>query len=135
MDALAITLACIALNVYHEARGEPLEGQLAVAYVTLNRATQQNKEVCDIVGAPAQFSWTTGNIIYLEHGWKLAPSAVPQEKEAYQLALSVAKQALYKQLPDPTNGATHYHADYITIWWAKNKEQLAVIGKHLFYGN
>ena len=31
-------LLCLALNIYHEARGEPLKGQIAVASVTMNRA-------------------------------------------------------------------------------------------------
>jgi len=133
MDALAITLACLALNVYHEARSEPIEGQLAVAYVTLNRANDSGKDVCDIVGEPHQFSWTTGNIIYLEHGWMLTPEARPTDKKAYQIALTMAEQALYKRLPDPTQGATHYHAEYVQPGWSRTKVQHYVIGKHKFY--
>ena len=35
-------LLWLTLNVYHEARSEPQIGQLAVAHVTLNRASQKN---------------------------------------------------------------------------------------------
>ena len=30
-------VACLAINIYHEARGESSEGKIAVAFVTLNR--------------------------------------------------------------------------------------------------
>ena len=44
-------LECLALNVYFEARSEPSEGQLAVAYTTLNRVadTQFPDSVCEVV--------------------------------------------------------------------------------------
>lgn len=50
-------------NVYHEARGEPLEGQLAVAQVTLARLAsgkfdRGNGLIDGVVFAPGQFSWT-----------------------------------------------------------------------------
>src|SRR5690606_35614877 len=37
-DALDTEANCMAVAVYHEARGETLEGQLAVARVIMNRA-------------------------------------------------------------------------------------------------
>src|SRR5271167_713382 len=44
-------LECLAENVYFEARGEPLEGQYAVAEVTLNRTWAQNfpHTICEVV--------------------------------------------------------------------------------------
>ncbi len=52
------SLLWLSLNVYHESRGEPEIGQLAVAHVTLNRALEDNKSVADVILAPNQFSWT-----------------------------------------------------------------------------
>ncbi len=49
---------CMLKNIYHEARGEGVEGMKAVALVTLNRAKQQNKTVCEVVYQRKQFSWT-----------------------------------------------------------------------------
>ena len=51
---------CLALNIYHEARGESLEGRLAVAAVTMNRVRDKRfpDRVCEGVWQPRQFSWT-----------------------------------------------------------------------------
>lgn len=53
-------LTCLAENVYHEARGESVEGQLAVALVTLGRTLfpEYPKDVCGVVYQKNQFSWT-----------------------------------------------------------------------------
>ncbi|NIO43392.1 MAG: hypothetical protein GTO41_26515, partial [Burkholderiales bacterium] len=44
-------LNCLALNVYHEARGEPMAGQYAVAEVTMNRVASRRypNTVCKVV--------------------------------------------------------------------------------------
>ena len=34
----------LALNLYHECRGEPLAGQIAVAHVVMNRAEEAREE-------------------------------------------------------------------------------------------
>jgi spore germination cell wall hydrolase CwlJ-like protein len=47
-------------NVYHEARGEPLKGQLAVAQVTLARLAsgRYGRSLTDVIYKKNQFSWT-----------------------------------------------------------------------------
>ena len=54
---LTAAVVCLALNIYNEARGEPEEGQLAVAYVTINRAAGKRTKICDEVFRAKQFSW------------------------------------------------------------------------------
>ena len=51
---------CLAMNIYHEARGERWEGQIAVAHVTMNRVAHDEwpNNVCDVVYQKKQFSWT-----------------------------------------------------------------------------
>ena len=56
--AVASEWCCMMKNIYHEARGEGVEGMQAVAAVTLNRAAQTNTTICDVVYARKQFSWT-----------------------------------------------------------------------------
>ena len=58
---LSAAVICLALNIYHEARGEPIEGQRAVASVTLNRTLDPRwpSTVCGVVYDPQQFSWTS----------------------------------------------------------------------------
>jgi len=62
-EALSETaIECLALNVYHEARGQSEKGWLAVALVTLGRALPEYKkfpkDVCGVVYQDKQFSWT-----------------------------------------------------------------------------
>jgi N-acetylmuramoyl-L-alanine amidase len=51
-------LLWLTLNVYHEARSEPQIAQMAVALVTLNRASDQQRLISTVVLQPRQFSWT-----------------------------------------------------------------------------
>jgi len=34
---------------------------------------------------------------------------------------------------DITDGATHYHADYVSPAWRKSKTKTVEIGDHIFY--
>ena len=60
------SLRCMALNIYHEARGEPIEGKIAVGHVVLNRAASRRfpGQICAVVKQGGenrryrcQFSW------------------------------------------------------------------------------
>lgn len=50
---------CLALNIYHESRSESLQGQIAVAQVTINRVAHDHwpSTICEVVYDPMQFSW------------------------------------------------------------------------------
>lgn len=50
---------CLSSVIYWEARGEPLQGQIAVAQVVLNRvkSKQYPNTVCKVVKQKKQFSW------------------------------------------------------------------------------
>jgi N-acetylmuramoyl-L-alanine amidase len=115
---------CLSQNVYHEARGESLPGQLAVAYVTLNRVEDDRwgSTICDVVSQPKQFSWTAGE----------APKSVT-EPHAYETAVVVALMAMTGLTGDPTQSATHYYAhDKVTPSWSKRFDVTTVIGSHTF---
>lgn len=114
-------ILCLALNVYFEARSEPVAGQRAVAHVTLNRARERNMRVCDVVFEPAQFSWTISD-----------PKV--RDERAWDRALAVARRAYARRhTGDPTGGANHYHATYVAPRWANRMERTANIGRHIFY--
>src|SRR3546814_6354866 len=53
-------LRCLATAVYFESKGEPLEGQLAVAQVILNRRESRRfaDTICGVVHQPTQFSYS-----------------------------------------------------------------------------
>jgi len=117
---LAIT--CLALNIYFEARNQPLVGQMMVAEVTLNRVISKKypNTICGVVWQDKQFSWT--------HDGK---SDKPRNKEAYNLALKVAEETLL--YPTFEGGATHYHTVDSKPYWSRHLTKLGIIGDHIFY--
>ena len=48
---LQSALICLAMNIYHEARSEPIAGRVAVAEVTLNRVESKYypNDICGVV--------------------------------------------------------------------------------------
>lgn len=115
-------IECLAENIYHEARGEPVAGQVAVAYVVLNRVARRIRgtDVCEVVWAPHQFSWT-GH-----------PTPI-RDPHAWRQAWRIATLVLERAVPNPVGPADHYHADRVRPYWAKQKQKVAKIGHHIFY--
>ena len=62
---LSRDLQCLAQAIYFEARGEPLDGQLAVGAVIVNRTTSGRypSDYCSVVTQPGQFSFVHGGRI------------------------------------------------------------------------
>ena len=119
-------LNCLALNIYHESRGETLKGQLAVASVTLNRATDDRypDDVCSVVWQPSQFSWTSDRN-------SDNPNDINAWKNAQLIALLVSSE--YSSTVDVTDGAIMFHAVGSKPRWRKRFEKTAQIGGHVFY--
>jgi N-acetylmuramoyl-L-alanine amidase len=123
-------ILCLALNVYHEARGESDEGQQAVAQVTLERAEWKVENVCEVVFAPRQFSWTNG----LRAGRVSPDRLMPNEETAWKDALFVAHLALGGKLEHPLpQGSKHYHRADVRPVWRHGLTPFGVIGSHIFY--
>lgn len=123
---------CLAENIYWEARGESLLGKYAVASVTLNRLADPNypKTICGVVrqgfypGTPGcQFSWVCDASLR-----KRAPSG-----DAWKQSLEIAYKTMFLDSPDPTGGATYYHATYVRPDWSREKVRVSRIGQHIFY--
>jgi len=113
-------LLWLTLNVYHEARSEPRVAQMAVAMVTLNRASHQGLQIKDIVRQPRQFSWTDQKESFL-----------PDDAKAFADCLDSVYLAL--QSEDFTGGATHFHLDSVRPHWAEDYTFLTQFGSHKFY--
>lgn len=115
---------CLALNIYHEARGERVEGQIAVAQVTINRTKHEEwpSTICEVVYQPKQFSWTH---LIKEH--------TPSEAKAWSIAQTIARDVMIGNVEDPSNGAVYYHANWVNPSWAEYMDLSKVIGNHLFY--
>lgn len=129
----ATDLQCLAENVYFEARGEPLEGQAAVAEVTMNRA--RSKYFPDtICGVVHETHWDPIRKRYVAHfSWTELGKLVPQDTLAWKQAMAVAS-SVYDDLYRPVvPGALFYHATSIRPEWARTKKAVATIGNHVFY--
>jgi spore germination cell wall hydrolase CwlJ-like protein len=130
---LATALLCLTLNVYHEARDQPIAGQYAVAAVTMNRAADDPKQVCDVVMQPHQFSWTDKLLQRDAVGWKLRKAGVPKDDFAWAMASRVAFNTLNGHKIDATHGATYYHTKEVRPAWRKQFIHAVTIGDHVFY--
>lgn len=115
---------CMALNIYHEARGEVTEGQIAVAQVTVNRVQDKRwpDTICGVVYQSKQFSWT-----------HMIKDHKPTDDAAWKKAQVIARDVMIGNVEDPSFGANHYHANWVNPDWAKNMKLIRVIGSHLFY--
>lgn len=113
---------CLADNIYHEARGETVAGQIAVAQVTLNRAEITGRSVCSVVYEKNQFSWV---------GKKATPSRKSEVwQQIKEIGLGVASGNYYfTELAH----ATYFHAIYVRPYWSKQFNHVATIGNHKFY--
>ena len=125
-------LECLAMNIYREAGHENFEGKVAVAQVTMNRASHPSfpKDVCAVVFQKSvvmdrvicQFSW------YCDTAHK----ARPVNQSAYNESMAVAKKVLLEGFRlDVMKEALYYHANYVNPRW--NLEKIGSIGNHIFY--
>ena len=124
-------LRCLALNIYFEARGEPVLGKIAVGHVVLNRVDNVRfpQRVCNVIrqgGAKrrnrCQFSW-----------WCDGRSDRPRDAKAWKEAQFVAGLIRIGATTDPTAGALWYHAVHVNPGWSTRLNRQSKIGKHIFY--
>jgi spore germination cell wall hydrolase CwlJ-like protein len=118
---------CIAVAVYHEARGETLEGQLAVARVIMNRAASGKypSSWCGTVKQPWQFSFVnprTGRM-----------PGVEEASASWKKALGVTRLAISNAVETLPTDVLWYHADYVAPGWGKRLTKVNKIGTHIFY--
>jgi N-acetylmuramoyl-L-alanine amidase len=122
---------CLSLNVYNEARTEPIQGQYAVAFVTMNRVKQSKEGVCQVVFKRKQFSWT--NNAFDENG-KMKQRYLPISGKQWDRARKIASQVIRGEVVDFTRNATYFFADYIKApRWASEKRYVGKWGVHLFF--
>lgn len=130
---ITTALMCLSLNLYHEARGEPVMGQYAVALVTMNRAKEE-EEVCKTVFKKHQFSWTSA-VTKSKGGWYIPNHMKPTDQTAWMYATKIAQATLEGRMQDFTRGADHYHANYVRPSWASKMKLVKEIGAHRFYAS
>jgi hypothetical protein len=116
---------CLATAVYFESMGEPLEGQLAVANVVINRARSGRYPTswCGVVKQKAQFSFVrAGHFPRVDTGC-----------EAWARAQAIARIAALNLTSALPQDVLWYHADYVAPRWRNNLQRVEKIGAHIFY--
>ena len=135
---IAETLVCLALNIYHEAKNQSTIGQIAVGQVVMNRVYDDRfpNNVCDVVKQGLTYKWNPSIPIRnkCQFSWYCdGKSDTPKEKIAWEYAQMVAHGVYYGKVFDLVEGATHYHAYYVTPSWAESKTYITRIEDHIFY--
>lgn len=131
MDELVLFEALL----WGEARGEPVEGQIAVACVVRNRVNNPKwwgESWRGVMLKAKQFSaFNEGN-----------PNRVKIEAMDFsegnpgivvvQLRY-IMRGVRYNAIRDNTKGANHYHTNRVSPKWSKGKDPTAQFGNHKFY--
>lgn len=117
---------CLATAIFFEARDQPVDGQMAVAEVILNRVAdlQWPDNVCDVVYQHKQFSFTHDGL-----------SDDPTEYNdplAWKIAQIIANDAL-EGINMLGITSVYYHADYVHPFWQHSMNYDGRIGNHFFY--
>jgi N-acetylmuramoyl-L-alanine amidase len=145
-------LYCLAMNIYHEARAELHVGMYAVADVTINRVydTRYPNTICDVVkDAKMKESWKTKQYPELDDSQRVyipirnmcqfswycdGRSDAVQDNDSWRMAQEVAYRIVTeKKYRGITEGATHYHATYVSPSWRTSLDLVGRIGTHIFY--
>ena len=118
---------CMAVAVYHEARGESVEGQLAVARVIMNRAASGKYPTtwCGVVKQPWQFSFVNPHTGYM-------PS-VDKASACWRKAQGITRLAMVNAVPSLSTDVLWYHANYVAPSWGRRLTKVSQIGAHIFY--
>ena len=114
---------CLARAVYWESKGEPLNGQLAVANVIINRARSGRfaSTICGVVRQRSQFSFVRGGYI----------PAAPQASRSWRTAVAIALIATRNLAGDAAPQALFFHARSVRPGWRLTR--VASVGNHIFY--
>lgn len=138
---------CMAMNVYHEARSEPVAGQVQVAHATMARVHDQRypNNVCDVVlssrkdsmGVPKKymcaFSWfcdgKSDDINFYTKKGKLIKLDVKNFTDAAVISVAV----MDGKVPDICDGANfYYNPKAADPKWARYYIKQCTIGDHVF---
>ncbi len=122
-DDLTPEMHCLAGAIYFEARGESLEGQLAVGRVIVNRSKSGRfpASYCGVVYQPSQFSFVRGRSM----------PAVRTGSRDWQEAMAVARIADQGTWKSQAKGALYFHAARVSPGWRMTR--LARVDNHVFY--
>ena len=132
---------CMAKNIFFEAAVESTAGKLAVAQVTLNRVNSKYypNTVCEVVYEGPHYTGSNGLQLPVrdrcQFSWYCDGAAdIIRFGDAWFKAQRIAYALVHhKKWRGITEGATHYHATYVTPKWSSTLQLIGRIGLHVFY--
>ena len=135
---ISAAVMCLAMNLYHETRGETLAGNIAVGYVTMNRVADPRypDTVCGVVHQAKYHGWDLVNPIRnrCQFSWYCdGLSDNPQDGKAMLESVILAQHVIAGTVTDISQGATHYHAKYVNPYWSDDMTVVLEVGQHIFY--
>ncbi|MFA9460896.1 cell wall hydrolase [Thiohalorhabdus methylotrophus] len=121
---------CLARNVFFEARGESVAGQVGVTMVVLNRlrSAAYPGNACAVIRDSAQFSWVWDGRPDNPRAYRSHP-----DRRAWKQAKRIARQVVEGSVRDLTHGSDHYHALEVDPSWAREMALQTELGNHRFY--
>lgn len=124
-ETLSPEMECLAGAIYFESRGEPIDGQLAVAQVVMNRADSGlfPSTYCGVVYQRAQFSFVKGGSM----------PTIKRSSSAWHRAKKLARIAHEGLWDSEAGDALYFHARYVRPAWSRQKLARATINSHIFY--
>jgi len=119
-----LTTLCLALAIYHEARGESYIAKLAVSKTIYNRVESNRwpNTICEVIMQPKQFSFV-----------KKGRVPMPKDEKSWQKAYVLAKKIEKNPEILPIMEADHFHSVQVRPVWRKKLHRLVRIGNHIFY--
>jgi spore germination cell wall hydrolase CwlJ-like protein len=114
---------CLARGIYYESKGEPLDGQLTVADVIINRSRSSRfpSTICGVLRQPSQFS-------FVRHGVIPTP---PVGSRHWRIAVAIAQIAMQDLADGAAPHALFFHARSVHPGWRLTR--VAAVGNHIFY--
>jgi len=128
------SIMLLSMLIWGEARGEPIEGKTAVAWVVRNRtyaSRSYGKGWEGVMLRKKQFSCFNEldpNREKIEEIW-----FTMRTWKEFRVCFEVAVKVYLGFGFDPTIGATHYFNKRLAPSWARKMIQTAIIGEHVFY--
>ena len=135
---------CLVEAIYYEAGNQPFVGKVAVAQVVVNRVNSRHHPdtVCDVVheGPISQWWWDNHRkVVPIKHKCQFSwwcdgkPDTIHDWKTYNKIKKLMLTFTTNRSIIDITEGATHYHADYVFPDWAATKLKTIEIEDHKFY--
>jgi spore germination cell wall hydrolase CwlJ-like protein len=128
---------CLAQNIYYEARSSNRADRMAVADVVINRVkhTHYPNSICEVVKQGKQHTNGQMKRNKCQFSWYCdGKSDWPTDQDAWIEAQQIAyNMVVFSDARGLTEGATHYHATYVSPEWARDFALVGRIGEHIFY--